>query len=108
MTLHTALLLYVILGCIWLITSHRVQTGVVITVGLVLVACGCLGMLDEFSFTQRAYALRTDGLALIFWGLMWRQVILPWWRRRLPRWGIGHMIARHAGVERRQGWRNGG
>lgn len=97
-----ALLVIVTAGCIWLITTPRVHTGILITAGLVLIACGNLGMMDQFSFTVRAYELRTEGMALIAWGLFWRLAALPWWRKNLADQGFARALARHVGVDRRQ------
>lgn len=103
--LHTAMLIFVTLGCVWLIASHQIHTGVSITLGLVFVVGGCIGMLDDAAFAMRAFELQIEGLALIVWGVGWRVVLLPAWRKHLMRWWLPRLVAKHTGVDRRQPFR---
>lgn len=104
---QNAVLIFTIVGCMWLIVSPRVHTGIVITSGLMLTVCGTLAALDESAFWGRGYELRSDGIALTLWGVIWQNIVLPQWRRHLMTWGLAYAIARHIGVERRKYPRQG-
>lgn len=100
-------LLLVIALCVWAITDRHIPTGIAITFGLMLVACGCLAALDDSVYMLRAFTLRTWGLVLVGWGFFWRLTGRQWWLTLSMRWHFMHSLARVFGAERRSHRRNG-
>ena len=99
--MNPPLLLFVAVVCIWLIRTPRVHTGVFGTAGLVLVACGCLAALDEGASADRAFTIRSWGLAAIGWGAVWRFLIRPKWLEWADNHDWFYHCARWAGIEKR-------
>lgn len=100
-------LVLVVMLCVWAITDRHVPTGVFITTGLALIACGCLAAMDDFAYLGRAFTLRTWGLALVGWGCFWRLTARQWWLTLSMRWHFMHMLCKLFGVERRHHRRTG-
>lgn len=99
--MHAIALSVVILFCLWAITDRHVPTGIVITSGLAMVVCGCLGALDDNAYFDRAFVVRTWGLVTIGWGFFWRFTGRGLWMRVSMRWGWLYIGTRWFGLERR-------
>lgn len=99
--LQTACLLAVIVACLWAVTSPHIHTGIFITTGLVLMACGCIAELDWATWSERAERVRLIGAGLMLWGIFWRVALRPLWLALSMRWNKAHVFARLWGVERR-------
>jgi hypothetical protein len=95
-----------VLVCLWLIVTPRYHTGIAITAGLGLLACGILASLDEAAFGDRAVRLQWWGLFAVLWGLAWRLALRPWWLALSMRWAKVHAFARFWGLERRNARRS--
>ena len=97
-----AALILVVCACLWAVTSPNIHTGIVVTIGLVLLACGCLAELDGWAFDDRAEEFQLWGAGFVLWGIFWRIALRPYWLRVSMRWHPAHAFARLWGVERRE------
>ena len=94
-------LLFIAAVCLWLVITSRVHTGIINTIGLVLIACGCLAGTDANAFGERAVEVRTWGLITIGWGLIWKLMLRPAWLRLSNSYRLFFYPARWAGIEKR-------
>lgn len=92
--METFILWSVFLSCMWIITDKHIPTGITVTVGLLLIAVGCLASLDETAFTMRAFTIRGTGSMVVAWGIIWRFHGAPRWSRWYD------LILRHRRVSR--------
>lgn len=68
-------------ACLWAIVDKGIHTGVVITVGLVLIIAACLALFDSGWVYRAAYFL-IYGCLLIAGDLLWKRYVSPRLARR--------------------------
>ncbi len=94
--------------CVWLICDTQVKTGLFITFGLLLVACGFLAALDPQVILQRALSIGSWGVLLIGWGIFWhvrgRRIALD----LASSWAWAHSTFHVLGIDRRESRRKEG
>lgn len=91
--------------CLWLICDSRVKTGLSGTLGLLLIACGCMAGLDSEVILRRAFLLIAWGGLLIGWGVFWRVNALHAVRALANNWPWVHSVLYVLGIDRRESWR---
>ncbi len=62
----------VIALCAWAILSPHVPTGTIITLGLGLIALGCLPAFDDRASSSRALTTLLAGVLVVASGMLWR------------------------------------
>lgn len=105
--MQESLSLLVIFICLGLVVS-KVQTGIVITLGLTVLAAGCIGTLDPWAWSDRALRLMFWGIGLVSLGIIWRYGVRPVWLRLSMRWDAAHQLAHLLGFEQRAHRATGG
>ena len=101
-TLQTIMWMLISGGCLWLIVSPSIKTGICITTGLWLLATGNVANIDPDALVLRAYQLRLWGVLLILWGVIWMFLLRPAWLRLSMKWRAAHAGAKWFGLEHRR------
>jgi hypothetical protein len=61
--------------CAWAVCSPRVQTGIIVTIGLLAIVIACLGSFDDWVDIRRLFLVLVIGNLLVAGGMLYRGYI---------------------------------